>query len=164
MAVLESLSSNPEAVNDEDIKKVSQERRTAITSVRRTLRENSFKERVLTVYGYHCAVCGLQMDLVEASHIIPVSAPGSTDQTSNGMALCVLHHKAYDKAIITVDNQYHVIMSRSARDRFREIGRDEGMEDFVNRLRSLIILPPSIGDRPNRKYLEKGMKIRNWAG
>jgi putative restriction endonuclease len=67
--VLSSIATDPTVVNDLDIERVSQQRRSAVASIRRALRDNSFKEKVLTAYSHHCAVCSLQMDLVEAAHI-----------------------------------------------------------------------------------------------
>lgn len=162
--VLSSVAVDPAAVNDLDIDRVSQQRRSAVASVRRALRDNSFKERVLTAYRHRCAVCSLQMDLVEAAHIVPVAVPNSTDDTSNGLSLCTLHHSAYDRALITVDDEYHVLFSDSKRDRLREIGNDGGMDSFVRALRPLILLPPAINDRPNVRYLRMGREIRNWVG
>lgn len=161
--VLADIAKDPQTVNDSDLEKVSQQRRTAVASVRRVLRDTSFKDRVLTSYSHQCAVCSLQMDLVEAAHIVPAAAPGSTDETSNGMTLCVLHHKAYDKAIIAVDDQYHILMSMPQKRRLQEIGHDGGMESFIRGLRPLIVLPPEVRDRPNVKYLKKGREIREWV-
>lgn len=161
--VLSSIAIDPNAVNDIDLEKVSNQRRTAVASVRRALRDNSFKDRVLTAYSHQCAVCSLQMDLVEAAHIVPVAVPDSTDETSNGLALCVLHHKAFDRSIIAIDDQYHVLMSNAEKRRLREIGHDAGMDVFIRGLRPLILLPPAINDRPHVKYLQKGRQVRNWA-
>ncbi len=162
--VLSSVAEDPSAVNDADLEKVSQQRRTAVASVRRALRDTSFKERVLTAYSHQCATCSLQMDLVEAAHIVPVAVPNSTDETANGLALCTLHHKAYDRAIIAVDDQYHVLMSNSEKSRLQDIGHDGGMDSFIRGLRPLIILPPAINDRPNVRYLRKGREVRSWVG
>lgn len=162
--VLASVAADPNTVDDSDLARVSQQRRTAVASVRRALRDTSFKDRVLTAYRDQCAVCSLQMELVDAAHIVPVSVPDSTDETSNGLALCSLHHRAYDRAIVTVDDQYHVLMSNKEQNRLREIGHDGGMQEFIQGLRHLIILPPAISDRPSVRYLKKGREVRNWVG
>lgn len=162
-SILSSISQDPAAVNDSDLQKVSEPRRSAVASIRRALRDSSFNQRVLTAYGHQCAMCSLQMDLVEGAHIVPVAVPDSTDETSNGLALCALHHKAYDRAIVTVDDRYHVLMSGSRKDRLRQIGHDGGMDSFIAGLRPLIILPPAVSDRPNIRYLRKGREVRDWA-
>lgn len=162
--VLQDVATDPNAVNDAQIQTVSEGRRTTISSVRRALRDSSFKERVLTAYSYRCAVCSLQLDLVEAAHIIPVVAQGSTDETCNGIALCVLHHKAYDRALIAVDPSYNVMLSNNKSDRLREIGHDGGLDVFTTSLRQLIHLPPEIHDRPNVHYLQRSLEARSWEG
>jgi putative restriction endonuclease len=98
------------------------------------------------------------------AHIVPVAVPNSTDETSNGVSVCTLHHTAYDRALITIDDQYHVLFSNSKRDRLREIGHDGGMDSFVRSLRPLILLPPAINDRPNIRYLRIGREVREWVG
>lgn len=158
--MLRAVAHDPFAVNDEDLSSVTTGRRRALSSVLRTLRDASFRERVLTSYGHQCAMCGLQLDLIEAAHIVPVQAPGSTDETSNGLALCVLHHRAFDKAVVSVADDYHVLVSESERDRLTSIGHDGGLKSFVKALRPLILLPPAVSDRPHVGYLRRGREIR----
>ncbi len=160
---LKAVSADPYAINDADLNAVTIVRKKAIASVLRSLRDRSFRERVLNSYAYRCAMCGIQLELVEAAHIVPVQAPGSTDETSNGLALCSLHHLAYDKALVTVADDYHVLVSSQEKGRLREIGHDEGMETFVASLRPLILLPPDVRDRPNVNYLRRGREIRAWV-
>lgn len=162
--VLKAIAENPSEINEADLERVASVRRKAIASVLRSLRDASFRGRVLTCYSHSCAACGLQLDLLDAAHIIPVPAPGSTDETSNGLALCALHHRAYDKALIAVGDRYDVLVSSSEKRRLREIGHDSGMDSFVAGLRRLILLPPAVSDRPNASYLKQGRQIRNWVG
>jgi putative restriction endonuclease len=160
---LKAVSVDPFAVNDADLSAVTAIRKKAIASVLRSLRDRSFRERVLNSYAYRCAMCGIQLELVEAAHIVPVQVPGSTDETSNGLALCSLHHLAYDKALVTVSDDYHVLVSSQEKARLREMGYDEGMESFVANLRQLILLPPDVRDRPKVNYLRRGREIRAWV-
>lgn len=75
--------------------------------VRRTVtslvRQSRFSGAVLGAYGGQCAMCGLGVGLVEGAHIYPVSAPGSDDRPSNGLALCANHHLAFDRHLVGVD-------------------------------------------------------------
>ena len=73
-------------------------RRAASTLVR----DARFRRRVAEAYGGLCAMCGLDSDLVEGAHIYPVAAPGSTDEPSNGLALCPNHHAAFDRHVLAV--------------------------------------------------------------
>jgi HNH endonuclease len=69
------------------------------------VRDGRFKGRVCTQYDHKCAMCGLNFGLIEAAHIYPASAPGSTDEVWNGVALCRNHHAAFDAHLVWVDPQ-----------------------------------------------------------
>jgi putative restriction endonuclease len=65
--------------------------------------QRSFRERVLRAYQEQCAVCRLRhQELLEAAHILPDSDPRGEPVVSNGLALCNLHHAAYDSNILGV--------------------------------------------------------------
>jgi putative restriction endonuclease len=160
LSVLETVAENPDAVNDEEIESTSWIRQTVIQTVKKRLRDSSFQERVLTAYNYRCAMCGVQLDLVQAAHIVPVSHEDGTDYTSNGMALCALHHYAYDRGLVFVDEEYSIELNDSKVAQLRSISRDEGLEGFVEALRGMIILPPDRLDRPHRDYLHIANSLR----
>lgn len=70
-------------------------------------RDPGFRQRVLRAYEYRCAVCGFDVRLgsvsiaLDAAHIRWHQA-GGPDHESNGLALCVLHHKTFDLGAFTV--------------------------------------------------------------
>jgi putative restriction endonuclease len=70
-------------------------------------RDPAFRHRVLKAYEYRCAVCGFDVRLgtvsiaLDAAHIRWHQA-GGPDAESNGLALCVLHHKTFDLGAFTV--------------------------------------------------------------
>lgn len=78
-------------------------RRAYVTaSVRQRLHQRSFRERVLRAYRQQCAFCRLKLpDLLDAAHIVPDSE-GGEPSVSNGMALCKLHHAAFDRYFLGV--------------------------------------------------------------
>lgn len=160
LSVLESIAKDPEVVNDTQIELTTEKRRIALQTVRKKLRDSSFQNRVLTAYNYRCAMCGLQLDLVQAAHIVPVSHEQGTDYTSNGMALCALHHYAYDRGLVFVDEEYSIELNQNKLNKLRAISRDEGLEEFTEALRALILLPPAISDRPHRDYLSIANSLR----
>lgn len=88
--------------------------RTYITSlVRVRLHQRSFRERVLDAYQRQCAFCRLRHEeLLEAAHIVPDSHPDGDPRVQNGLALCALHHCAFDRLFIGVRPDY-VIEVRS---------------------------------------------------
>lgn len=78
-----------------------------LETVTRRRRDPEFRQKILDVYGYRCAVCGLDMRLrnmtvaLEAAHIKWHQA-GGPDVEPNGLALCSLHHKVFDLGAFTV--------------------------------------------------------------
>lgn len=64
-------------------------------------------------YGYRCAVCNITTTtLLVGSHIIPVSDDKNNRKNPrNGICLCVLHDKAFDKGLITINNEHELLLS-----------------------------------------------------
>ena len=79
------------------------ERRRYVTrELQVRLHQRSFRERVLRAYRSQCAVCRLRhRELLDAAHIVPDSEAGAP-RVSNGLALCKLHHAAFDKQFVGV--------------------------------------------------------------
>ncbi len=85
-------------------------RREYITTLaRKRLHQRAFRERVLDAYRHQCALCHLKHDeLLDAAHIIPDADPEGEPVVSNGLALCRLHHTAFDKFFIGVRPDYRI--------------------------------------------------------
>ncbi len=82
-------------------------RRYATVEVQRRLHQGEFRERVLRAYRHQCALCRLRHDeLLDAAHIIPDSEPEGTPTVSNGLALCRLHHAAFDRFFVGIREDY----------------------------------------------------------
>jgi hypothetical protein len=70
-------------------------------TVTRKQRKSQFREEVHAAYEHRCAICGARRASpeggyeLEATHIKPVS-DGGPDIVQNGIALCRLHHWAFD--------------------------------------------------------------------
>ena len=74
-----------------------------VRSVRHRLHQRAFRERVLQAYRRACAMCQLRhSELLDAAHILPDTDERSTTAVSNGLALCKLHHAAFDHHIVGV--------------------------------------------------------------
>ncbi len=92
---------------------------TLTETVTRRKRDPSFRGRILTAYEYACAVCGFDVRLgnqvmgVEAAHIQWHQA-GGPDEEPNGLALCSLHHKAFDLGAFTIDSDRVLVVSEQA--------------------------------------------------
>lgn len=140
------------------------ERRKVITTITRKYREYDFRDRVLSAYRSTCAFCGLQLKLVEAAHIIPVAADSSTDETRNGVALCALHHRAYDQNLLSFDDTYRIQVSAAATAQLGELGLAGGLGAFRKSLKSAIVLPADSRDYPDCGYIAESRKVRQWQG
>lgn len=68
-----------------------------------------FRKAVLGAYEDRCCVCSLpERPLLDGAHIIPDREPEGEPVIQNGLAMCVLHHRAFDTEILTVDADYKV--------------------------------------------------------
>jgi putative restriction endonuclease len=95
-------------VPQRDVSSLSAERRRVVQTVSRLSRDASFRQQVLFAYGNRCAVTRMQLRLVEAAHILPVGAAGSSDHVRNGIALSPTYHKAFDNGLIYLDEAHEM--------------------------------------------------------
>lgn len=79
-------------------------RRAYVTVLtQRRLHQQGFRERVLRAYQEQCAICRLRHDeLLDAAHILPDGHPKGEPIVPNGLALCALHHAAFDRNILGI--------------------------------------------------------------
>ena len=147
---------------DVDLDRIgSHGRREVVRTVSERVGQENFRARVLRAYRRHCAMCALQLDLVVAAHIVPVSADG-TNETTNGLALCYLHHEAYDRGFVVPDHERRIRVNEPAVRRLRRIQRNSKEEEFLNALREELFLPERQRDYPSADYLRRGMELRGW--
>lgn len=71
-----------------------------------TGRNPAFRKKILEVYDWQCAACGLriklpdsQLTFVDGAHLIPFGI-SRNDHPTNGIALCKNHHWAMDRFLI----------------------------------------------------------------
>lgn len=77
------------------------------------LYQSFFRRAVLSSYGSACCMCGIDFpQLLVASHIKPWAASEETrTDPENGLCLCVLHDKAYDRGLMTVSADCEIFVS-----------------------------------------------------
>lgn len=101
------------------------------------VRSSVFKRLVLDAYDSTCAVSGLKLlstrtgtaPLLDACHIVPW-AISYDDTLSNGVALCPNLHRAFDRHLFWVDDEYRVQLT----DHFGEVaGVAYGISQFAGR-------------------------------
>jgi putative restriction endonuclease len=80
------------------------------------VRSGLFKRLVPQVYWQTCAVSGMQLgstfghSFVDACHIVPFSV-SHDDRVTNGLALCPNIHRAFDRGLIAIKDDYSVLLS-----------------------------------------------------
>jgi putative restriction endonuclease len=165
IAAAELVEASPEEERDFlDSAKTESEsaRRYDLVETMRAYRDAKFKPAVLLAYSYKCAVCDCDLKLVDAAHIVPVSHPESTDEVTNGLALCRLHHGAFDNALLGIQSDYRLIVNPERVDRLREMRMASGFSNFKAGLPKRIRVPASIEVRPTPENLQLGLKLRRW--
>jgi putative restriction endonuclease len=119
------ISSNAEAVEED----ATLHRRYVTVSAKRRPHQVAFRERVLSAYRTTCALCRLRHGaLLDAAHIIPDGEPDGEPEVSNGIALCKIHHAAYDLNYLGITPRYEVEVRKDLLDEVDDPAptRDQG--------------------------------------
>lgn len=158
-----ALLNQLESVTEDDLATItSTERRSVVSQIVRKFRAADFRRRILGAYEKKCAMCGVQLELVDAAHIIPVAADTSTDETRNGVALCKLHHAAYDRNLISFDERYRIQVSETKVQYLTEADLAGGLRAFRNGLLPVMRMPHDRRDYPPGAYITEARKVRGW--
>lgn len=79
------------------------QRSYAVRLARQRLHQPAFRTRVLVAYDVQCAVCQLKHgSLLDAAHIVPDAHERGVPTVNNGLALCKIHHAAYDQNMMRI--------------------------------------------------------------
>lgn len=83
---------------------LSEQERSYVERVtKQRLHQPLFRARVLRAYEGACAMCRLRhLDLLDAAHILSDGHPLGDPVLPNGLALCKIHHAAYDRSLLGV--------------------------------------------------------------
>ena len=106
-------------------------RRYALREVRVRLHQQRFRQDVLRAYRQRCTVCALRgHDLVQAAHIVSDPSPEGIAAVVNGLALCAIHHLAYDRNLLGIDPGGVVHIAQRLRDERDGPMLREGLQGF----------------------------------
>lgn len=142
----------PPSIHEDILQAVGIDLSSGITTIRR--RDPDFRNRVLRAYEYRCAICGfdIRMDYtpicLEAAHIKWHTA-GGPDVETNGLALCTLHHKLFDRGAFTFSEDMRILVS----------DRANGSDAFNQWLMNYHGKRLSI---PSRTNYQPSMSFRTW--
>ena len=139
---------------------LDEKRRRVVLETSRWTRSASFRKQVLLAYDNRCAVTRHQLRLVEAAHILPVSAGNeSIDSVRNGLALSPTYHRAFDRGLIYIDDHMEMRLDSNGVDDLKHLGLDGGLDEFTSHL-GPIHLPLTAELRPDPYFIGLANKYR----
>lgn len=128
-------------------------RRYVTKEVKHRLHQEGFRWRVLDAYSRRCAICRLRhVELLTAAHILPDGHPRGVPIVRNGLSLCDLHHKAFDRNLIGVRPDLVVEVRRDLLDEQDGPMLVHGIQGFHGQE---IKVPRRADQRPERDRLEE---------
>ncbi|MFJ7196096.1 MULTISPECIES: phosphorothioated DNA-binding restriction endonuclease [unclassified Streptomyces] len=113
----------------------------------RRQRDRRMREMVLTAYEYQCAFCGYDGRIgavpvgLEAAHVRWWAFDGP-DDIDNGLCLCALHHKLFDKGALGVGEGHRILVSQ------KFVGRSPAAREHVTALAGRPLIGPQPGTDP----------------
>ncbi len=129
--------------------------------VRARLHQPLFRSAVIYAYERKCAICRLPFaELLDAAHIQADSADGAA-RVSNGLALCKIHHGAFDSNIIGISPDYVVHVKESVLATFDGPTLQHAIKEMNGE--GLRQLPTSRAERPDRDLLAARFENFNQA-
>ncbi len=147
---------------DVDIEKAEARRRYITTQTQVRLHQDTFRVNVLRAYRESCAICRLRHpELLEAAHIIPDSDPRGVPEVRNGLSLCAIHHKAFDKHILGIRPDYHVDVRQDILEEIDGPMLKYGLQGFQDKI---ILLPRRNDEKPDKDSLEEKYEKFRSAG
>lgn len=100
------------------------ERKYGASTTRTRHFQAHFRRAVLAAYRHRCGICAIgEKPVLDGAHLVADREELGEPRVSNGLSLCALHHRAFDRDLvgITPDFAIHVF-----RDRLEHPDEDEG--------------------------------------
>jgi putative restriction endonuclease len=134
---------------------VDEARRAYVTRlVRQRVHQLGFRTRVLRAYRDSCSVCRLShVELLDAAHILSDTHPLGEPHVSNGLALCKLHHAAFDRNILGIRPDHVVQIRHDILDEVDGPMLRHGLQDLHGL--DLMVVPTRTAERPNADFLSE---------
>lgn len=129
------------------------ERRYCEQISRQRLHQPVFRQRVIQAYQASCAICRLRhRSLLDAAHIIPDREIRGVPAVSNGLALCKIHHAAYDENILGVRPDFMIEVRTDILEEIDGPMLRHGLQEMHG---LMLTLPRSRADRPDPAAIEE---------
>lgn len=143
----------PESMHQDLLEEVGLDLAPRLEPALRRPRDPAFRVKILQAYEFRCGICGLDVRLggrtisLEAAHIQWHQAHGP-DVESNGISLCPLHHKIFDRGGLTIAHDQRVLVSAS-------LSGNEVLDTFLLRFHGeKIRAPHHPAHHPASEFLE----------
>ncbi len=122
-------------------------RRYVVAETKRRLHQPVFRATVMRAYETRCAVCALAHgELLDAAHIVPDGDEMGIASVRNGMALCKIHHAAYDARILGISPDLVVEIREDLLDEVDGPMLEYGLKERHSQ--PLMVLPKTRAERP----------------
>jgi putative restriction endonuclease len=129
------------------------ERNYAMKETRVRLHQPIFRQQILHAYSSACAVCHLKhSQLLDAARIISDSKPRGEPVVPNGIALCKIHHAAYDRNFIGIRPDREIVINSKI---LREVDGPMLKYGIQEMHGSRISVPHQPNSRPDPDRLEE---------
>lgn len=149
-----------ESVTDDEINKLTPDRMRIVKKLSHLVRDSNFRRKVTVAYDRKCCVTGLQLRLIDAAHILPVGAEGSTDDVQNGLCLSPTYHRAYDRKLIYLTEERRMLINPREKVRLIKLGLGGGLQAFESHLGKEIFLPPDRNQWPRVEFIRSANGFR----
>ena len=149
-----------EVVPEYEINVLPTERRRVVSRVSRLARDSDFRRKVIVAYDRKCCVTGLQLNLIDAAHILPVGAEGSNDSVGNGLCLSPTYHRAYDRGLIYLTEDRKMLINTAKREDLVRLGWSGGLPEFESHLGGEIYLPADRRQWPDKDLIREANKLK----
>lgn len=123
------------------------QRNYALRLAKQRLHQPIFRTRVIFAYEKQCAVCRLKHpSLLDAAHILPDAHERGVPAVTNGLALCKIHHAAYDQNFLGITPGYRVEIAHDLLEEVDGPMLKHGLQEMHGRE---IRLPARRAERPD---------------
>lgn len=130
-------------------------RRYVLRETKQRVHQPVFRATVMRAYATRCAVCSLRHgELLDAAHIVPDSHEHGIASVRNGLALCKIHHAAFDAHILGIRPDLVVEIRSDLLDEVDGPMLQYGLKE--RHRQALMVVPKARNERPDRQMLEIG--------
>jgi len=148
----QELDSAEQLIEDDGVDLSSKEGREALRTVKTRVNQNFFRKMILEEYNTQCCVTGLNIpDVLRASHIVGWAQDTKNRlNPSNGLCLSATYDAAFDRHLISFDDDYRMILSSS----LKEYCSNKAFKEHFQKLEGHEITLPN-RYKPDKVLLEK---------